>query len=831
MQGTITAVATCVAIVLLSTSTAKGLDIQVTFDAANSQPQDRPSFDPNALLLGRIVEYVASVYEDIIEDDHVLQMTYRWDRDLAETNMNLNIRTGLHDLLGQSEGRETSARLRFDSDPAWFIDPTPADDSEFNMAPVLYGDLTSTQKSNRFRGNVPATFEAGYRGDASSTAPAAAQTNFDLVTIVFHEMGHALGMTGNLNSTLTETADGEYDVRPSFVGGNVMAERVRNMSSSNNRAHLFGRSSGTVPGPTVMSTIGAGERRRPSAADIFAMSGPSSWLDIDLHRLQLLSGSALWHNGNSWLGNITPNGTDTVWVSTGEAALMGDEAIVGELVVDNDSTLFTTGHLLWAIDQATIGGDGDGEIILGGLLGPVHGGTFQGVQLTINPTGDLRLSGGNTTGSEAVVNIIDIALEGTIIANQNTWGIVNSTTDVVGDATVVVGTGGRLTFNDQIGGSGDFTKTGPGLLILRGENPFLLGDLIVQEGTVHFDSINSVSSFSTLSVSEGATAEFMRIQSDTFGALEGAGTVIMNGKMVVGVNDRSTLFTGIIPPSQLGGLEKRGFGTMTFGAGASVTTGRLSVRDGGEVTVGGGALQIEALDIEAGTGIFGMVLESSVQIGSGSLVADASRILAGNLLRVAGGLLRSGPIEVIDARLEITGGAVEAQQIELLSGGQLDMSGGRLQVGVFNGDLALDGGRLALGPFVAGAMPAVSTTINGTYTQQAAATLEIEIGGLGMGTEYDSLRVTGNALVDGELELALIDGFVPDVADVFTIFDAGNLSGAFENIADGERLETAEGGGSFLVRYGSPNPDQIVLSNFQAATAPSSIPINSTTRR
>ena len=77
--------------------------------------------------------------------------------------------------------------------------------------------------------------------------------------------------------------------------------------------------------------------------------------------------------------------------------------------------------------------------------------------------------------------------------------------------------------------------------------------------------------------------------------------------------------------------------------------------------------------------------------------------------------------------------------------------------------------------------------------------------------------VTGDAFLGGNLQLALLNNFLPSPASTLTIFDARSISGAFANIANGQRLPTTDGLGSFLVNYGpgsSFDPTRIVLSNF-----------------
>jgi hypothetical protein len=65
--------------------------------------------------------------------------------------------------------------------------------------------------------------------------------------------------------------------------------------------------------------------------------------------------------------------------------------------------------------------------------------------------------------------------------------------------------------------------------------------------------------------------------------------------------------------------------------------------------------------------------------------------------------------------------------------------------------------------------------------------LDIEIGGLTVGTEYDQLRVLGNALLAGTLDVDLINGFNPTTDADFTIlltgfFGPGQVIGTFDTL-------------------------------------------------
>jgi hypothetical protein len=132
--------------------------------------------------------------------------------------------------------------------------------------------------------------------------------------------------------------------------------------------------------------------------------------------------------------------------------------------------------------------------------------------------------------------------------------------------------------------------------------------------------------------------------------------------------------------------------------------------------------------------------------------------------------------------------------------------------------LTNQGGTLAPG------LSAGRTTIDGNYTQQAGGTLDIEIGGATQSTQYDFVSSEGFASLNGQLQLSLINGFVPTGAQMFTILDTvGGIGGAFSNVASGQRLTTTDGNGSFQVNYGAGSafdPNSVVLSAFMVVPLP-----------
>jgi hypothetical protein len=70
-------------------------------------------------------------------------------------------------------------------------------------------------------------------------------------------------------------------------------------------------------------------------------------------------------------------------------------------------------------------------------------------------------------------------------------------------------------------------------------------------------------------------------------------------------------------------------------------------------------------------------------------------------------------------------------------------------------------------------------TITGDYTQTALGVLNIDIGGLAAGLEYDQLQVNGAVALDGTLNVNLINGFSPQPGDSFRFLTFSSQSGDF----------------------------------------------------
>ena len=192
----------------------------------------------------------------------------------------------------------------------------------------------------------------------------------------------------------------------------------------------------------------------------------------------------------------------------------------------------------------------------------------------------------------------------------------------------------------------------------------------------------------------------------------------------------------------------------------------------------------------------------------GSTVGDAYfSFLPGSEIEVTGTMLirENGVVRMFSS--------LTADVIENTEGGSFTFLGGVLNTNWFIGDLDNHGGILAPGANVSG-----ETTILGNYNHEKESTLAIDIGGTIPVVKHDLLQVAGFAFLDGNLDISLIDGFIPSSSDEITIAATSFVAGRFANAASGDRVSTVNGMGSFVVNYGFGSPfdnDNIVLSDFQ----------------
>ena len=87
-------------------------------------------------------------------------------------------------------------------------------------------------------------------------------------------------------------------------------------------------------------------------------------------------------------------------------------------------------------------------------------------------------------------------------------------------------------------------------------------------------------------------------------------------------------------------------------------------------------------------------------------------------------------------------------------------------------------------------------TVTGGYTQAAAGSLDVEVGGPAAGSQFDQLVVNGPAALDGTVNVTRLGGFIPAGPDAFRIVDADSRAGAFATLTG-----SAFPGGQFVLLH------------------------------
>lgn len=95
----------------------------------------------------------------------------------------------------------------------------------------------------------------------------------------------------------------------------------------------------------------------------------------------------------------------------------------------------------------------------------------------------------------------------------------------------------------------------------------------------------------------------------------------------------------------------------------------------------------------------------------------------------------------------------------------------------------------------------------------ASATTHFEIAGMMPGVEYDRLTVAGTVILDGTLQLSLLNGFLPEVNSAFLLIDntgSGPIIGMFSNLPEGTHFTSD--GQLWTISYQGGTGNDLVLT-------------------
>ena len=444
-----------------------------------------------------------------------------------------------------------------------------------------------------------------------------------------------------------------------------------------------------------------------------------------------------------------------------------------------------------------------------------------------NPDGGTFSNGGNW--SNGVPGASDVATFG-----LSTPGILGAlppyTVSFIADATnqALKVFDDRVTF-DLNGHFYTTTDTDPNIPMQLGMVSGALGGLAVTDGFVILPSQSDLQ-IATTSGGSGfltvTTGGIVLGTPELFVGLNGNGALNVNNgasistsETVIGFNSGAT---GTVTISGAGSLlTSASFDFNSYFRVGDAGAGTLNITDGGIVitesrahiarATGAGTVTV------GGTGSNWTVRE---ELGVGVSNNFTLNGGAGTLIIQPGGTVDvASTIKLGDGgAVSLEGRTLSASAIDFLGAiKQFDWTSGTLHVGGFDGNLTVPNG----GVLAPGKNGAAFTFITQQYRSLAGSTTQIEIGGTASGTN-DFINVGQGAILSGgNLQLRLINNFVPSSTDTFEVLRVvNNIGGSYDNVGSGQRLPTSDGSGSFLVHYGagSPfNPDKIILSSFLPA--------------
>lgn len=525
-------------------------------------------------------------------------------------------------------------------------------------------------------------------------------------------------------------------------------------------------------------------------------------------------------------GTMTLTDAGTTWTNGSVNVTVGD-AGTGTLTVQNGAVLNTSGNVLVG-NQAGLP-PSSGTVTV----------TGSGSQLNSTANMDVGVAGEGTLTIEngGVVNSAGVRL-GINPGGTGTVTVTGSGSQLISTAAVNVGELGVGTLTVQQGATGSSSGLDIGLSA-GGQGTMLLTDANTTWTNSFANATIGDAGTGTLTVQNGAVLVTNgvslgnQVGSSGTVTVSGSGSVLNSQGFVddVGVSGKGTLTLQMGAGGSSGGLdigvEASGQGSMLL-AGANITwtngfgAGNVTVGDAGTgvVTVAGGAVLSNSGNLivgnEAGaSGVLNILNKGQVTdvVGTiGNLAESTGKVLvtgAGstwtNTNAVSIGINGTGTLTVED------GGVVSATAIVIGANGTVDDKTGTLVGGVtVNAHGTLD--------------PLGVANIIGSLTESSGGNVVLDVAGTQTG-QLGQLDITGSGTFDGVLDIDFIDGFAPQMGQMFDLINltgSGDFSGltteitgllpGFDysvNFADGSFDLTALNNG--VSSSATPEPSILVL--------------------
>jgi len=251
----------------------------------------------------------------------------------------------------------------------------------------------------------------------------------------------------------------------------------------------------------------------------------------------------------------------------------------------------------------------------------------------------------------------------------------------------------------------------------------------------------------------------------TGGSMLGTGTTQLNGDLLISGDVNKALGQGRVLNTT---------GTTSWGGNTAVNGNRVQLQ--GTTTINNSGIWNDSNGFDSGL----------VQFSAGTKTFNNSGTYnkQGNSITTFDmAMNNTGQVNVDNGTLQVrladyvqTSGQTRVNSVLAMSGlnNTVELQGGTLTgTGTIRGLVNNTGGIVAPGQNTG------VLTIENDYNQANAGTLAIEIAGLLSGTEFDVLNITGNAMLDGTLNVSLLNSYMPSLGDSFDVLFAEDISGEF----------------------------------------------------
>ncbi len=461
-------------------------------------------------------------------------------------------------------------------------------------------------------------------------------------------------------------------------------------------------------------------------------------------------------------------------------------------------------------------GDGTLRIEDGGLVSN----TFSNIGALHGSTGNVTVTGIGSRWDNSLDLLIGRESTGTL--NVEAGGVVNNRSGYLGETSTgsgiatVSGLGSQWNHSDDLtvgeAGAGTLNLYDDGLVSVGGTTRIGSAGMVNLDGGRFEFGETSLAEFSAINAISGSMAGTVH-----HSAYSDAGTLTALQNTAVDLSDVRISNSGTLygDASLTVGLLNLAAGEVQAATGERLRfAGRDNV-NAGELNNFGGQLRFEeTLTIQTG----GLVSGRGQFIANGGWTNDGVLAFSGGFADVHGDLVNSET-----GMIAIGGGSTTTFYDDVTMDAanlNIEIASGSYGVffGSYNGGSTGLGTAQAFGDLRPGNSPAIVSFEGDLETGVNTATF-IELGGLQSG-QFDQLLVAGNLLLDGRLDVSLIDGFGLGWNQKFLIAEIGGMrTGYFDDLDEGDLVGNYNGVDLFI-SYAAGDGNDILL--FSAVPEPGS---------